>query len=373
MNILADENIPLVSEAFAQFGTITTFNGRHLTADQTTNADILLVRSVTTVNEQLLQNSPVKFVGSATIGFDHVDLNYLASRKIGFSTAPASNAISAAEYVIAALLILSQQQRVMLSEKTVGIIGCGNVGSRVLARLKALNVKCLINDPPLEKQHKLSHSSTLEEILQCDIITLHVPLILEGEFPTFELVNDQFLSQLKDNTILINTSRGKVVNETALLKHADRLKLVLDVWRNEPNINQTLLEKTCLATPHIAGYSFDGKIRGTEMIYEACCEYFKVEKKWRANLPKPPVEKIVFSNQISQEQALHLAVQSCYDLRRDDAMLRQIKNAEQPNPYFDQLRKNYPIRREFSTLEIRTPHYELQQQLIGLGFEIEKQ
>jgi len=369
MNILADENIPLVSEAFAQFGNITTFNGRQLTPDQTTNADILLVRSVTTVNEQLLQNSPVKFVGSATIGFDHIALNYLASKNIGFSTAPASNAISAAEYVIAALLMLSQQQGFILSEKTVGIIGCGNVGSRVLARLKALNVKCLINDPPLEKQHKLSQSSTVEEILQCDIITLHVPLILEGEYPTFELVNDTFLSQLKNGTILINTSRGKIADETALLKHANRLKLVLDVWRNEPNINQNLLEKTILATPHIAGYSFDGKIRGTEMIYRACCRFFNQKETWQPQLPFPPVKKLVFSNQISQEQALQLAVQSCYDLRKDDAMLRQIKNVEQPNQYFDQLRKKYPIRREFSTLQIEAQHLDLIQLFLNLGFQ----
>lgn len=362
MNIFADENIPLVREAFAHFGTVTTFNGRQLSADHLNDADILLVRSVTTVNEQLLRKSKIKFVGSATIGFDHIDLNYLQNQEIGFARAPASNAISAAEYVIAALFSLAQTQCFDLTQKTVGIIGCGNVGSRVLNRLEALGVKCLINDPPL----KLKQSVDLKEILQCDIITLHVPLILDGEYPTFELVNETFLNELKNGTVLINTSRGKVVDETALLKHADRLNLVLDVWRNEPNINQILLENTCLATPHIAGYSFDGKIRGTTMIYEACCEYFNVEKKWRANLPKPPIEKIVFSNQISKEKALHLAILACYDIRADDAKLRQIKS----NKYFDQLRKNYPIRREFSTLQIETQHIDLIQQLSELGFQI---
>jgi erythronate-4-phosphate dehydrogenase len=363
MNIFADENIPLVREAFAQFGNVTTFNGRQLSADHLNDADILLVRSVTTVNEQLLKKSNIKFIGSATIGFDHVDLNYLQNQGIGFARAPASNAISAAEYVIAALFYLAQTQCFDLTQKTVGIIGCGNVGSRVLSRLQALGVKCLINDP------HLPHTLPLKEILQCDIVTLHVPLILDGEFPTFELVNDSFLEQLKDNAILINTSRGKVVDENALLKHADRLNLVLDVWRNEPNINQILLEKTCLATPHIAGYSFDGKIRGTTMIYEACCEYFNVEKKWQANLPKPPIEKIVFSEQISKEKALHLAILACYDIRSDDAQLRNIKNSIESNRYFDQLRKNYPIRREFSTLRVEMQNIDLIQYFLGLGFQ----
>lgn len=369
MNIFADENIPLVREAFAQFGNVTTFNGRQISADHLNDADILLVRSVTIVNEQLLKKSKIKFVGSATIGFDHIDLNYLQNQGIGFARAPASNAISAAEYVIAALFCLAQTQCFDLTQKNVGIIGCGNVGSRVLARLQALGVKCLINDPPLEKQNKKFSFSTLKEILKCDIITLHIPLILDGEDPTFELVNELFLNELKDNTILINTSRGKVADETALLKHADRLNLVLDVWRNEPNINQALLEKTCLATPHIAGYSFDGKIRGTTMIYEACCEYFNVEKQWIAQLPNPPIEKIVFSEQISKEKALRLAVQACYEIRADDAKLRQIKNSIESNKYFDQLRKNYPIRREFSTLQIKTQHLDLIQQLSGLGFQ----
>jgi len=184
------------------------------------------------------------------------------------------------------------------------------------------------------------------------------------------LINEAFLNELKDSAILINTSRGKVVDETALLKHADRLNLVLDVWRNEPNVNQALLEKACLATPHIAGYSFDGKIRGTTMIYEACCDYFNAEKKWTANLPKPPVEKIVFSDQISKEKALRLAVQACYDIRADDAKLRQIKNSIESNKYFDQLRKNYPIRREFSTLKVEMQIFDLIQQFSRLGFQI---
>jgi erythronate-4-phosphate dehydrogenase len=364
MNIFADENIPLVREAFAQFGKVTTFNGRQISADHLNDADILLVRSVTTVNEQLLKKSNIKFVGSATIGFDHIDLNYLQNQGIGFARAPASNAISAAEYVIAALFSLAQTQCFDLTQKYVGIIGCGNVGSRVLSRLQALGVKCLINDP------HLPHTLPLKEIFQCDIVTLHVPLILDGEFPTFELVNEAFLNELKDGTVLINTSRGKVVDETALLKHANRLNLVLDVWRTEPNINQQLLEKTCLATPHIAGYSFDGKIRGTTMIYEACCEYFNVEKKWIANLPNPPIEKVVFSDQISKEKALHLAILACYDIRMDDAKLRNIKNSIESNKYFDQLRKNYPIRREFSTLQIETQCLDLIKYFSGLGFQL---
>lgn len=336
MKIIADENIPYADEAFAEFGEVRTFVGRDLTAADLNDAEILLVRSVTKVNAQLLAASSIRFVGTATIGLDHIDLNYLQQQGIGFISAPGSNATSAAEYVVSALLIMAERQGFELSEKSVGIIGCGNVGSRVLKKLTALGMTCFVYDPPLGK------TKDLEKVLAADIISLHVPLSKDGDYPTYQLVNEQFLAYLRNDVIFINTSRGDVVDENALLKRltaCPNMQVILDVWQAEPNINQTLLERAALGTPHIAGYSFDGKVRATEMLYNAACNFFKKSQTWQANMPSPNPSRLYVSD-------IHTAVMATYDVRRDDAELRR-RTSE-----FDKLRKNYPVRREFSCIEI---------------------
>ena len=340
MQIIADENIPYVHQAFAEFGEVRTIVGRNLTAADLNDAEILLVRSVTKVNAQLLAASSIRFVGTATIGLDHIDLNYLQQQAIGFASAPGSNATSAAEYVVSALLVMAERQGFELSDKSVGIIGCGNVGSRVLKKLTALGMTCFVYDPPLGK------ISDLKNVLAADIISFHVPLSKDGDYPTYQLVNEQFLASLRNDVILINTSRGDVVDEKALLKHlttCPNMQVILDVWQAEPNINQTLLQRAALATPHIAGYSFDGKVRATEMLYNAACNFFKKSPTWQADMPSPSLSRLCFSNNIA---AIHTAVMASYDVRRDDAELRR-RTRE-----FDKLRKNYPVRREFSCIEI---------------------
>ncbi|WP_069469883.1 4-phosphoerythronate dehydrogenase [Candidatus Marithrix sp. Canyon 246] len=337
MQIIADENIPYVHQAFAEFGEVRTIVGRNLTAADLNNAEILLVRSVTKINAQLLAASSIRFVGTATIGLDHIDLNYLQQQAIGFASAPGSNATSAAEYVVSALLIMAERQGFQLSDKTVGIIGCGNVGSRVLKKLTALGMTCFVYDPPLGK------IDDLENVLAADIISLHVPLSKDGDHPTYQLVNEQFLASLRNDVILINTSRGDVVDENALLKRlttCPNMQVILDVWQAEPNINQSLLQRAALATPHIAGYSFDGKVRATEMLYKAACNFFKKSPTWQADMPSP--SRLYVSD-------IHTAVMESYDVRRDDAELRR-RTSE-----FDKLRKNYPVRREFSCIEIELP------------------
>ena len=362
--ILADENIPLVQEAFNDFGKVRTINGRKLTNTDLNDTKILLVRSVTQVNSKLLTDSSVDFVGTATIGFDHIDLDYLQQHKIGFANAPGSNATAAAEYIISALLVVAEQKNFKLRDKTVGIIGCGNVGSRVLQKLTALNIQCIIHDPLIQNPDYVD----LNTVLTADIITLHVPL-RKGNYPTYNLVNSEFLANLKNNAILLNTSRGKVINEIALLKTSmarPDITIVLDVWNNEPKINKLLLQQTFLATPHIAGYSLDGKIRGTEMLYAKICEYFQYEPTWQPNILPAPVTKLEFSNTIDDDIAIHTAVMACYDIRRDDATLRQT------NVNFDNLRKNYPLRREFNQLTIQLPKNKttLANSLQGLGFNV---
>jgi len=377
MKIVADENIPCVEQAFASLGDVELLPGRGMRAEQVRDADILLVRSVTRVDEGLLAGSKVRFVGSATIGFDHVDRKYLQGRDIGFSTAPGSNAISASEYVISALVVVAARDDIKLAEKTVGIIGCGNVGSRVLEKLSALGVECLVNDPPLKAQGGHENYVELDALLQADIITVHVPLVTGGDFPTFHLVDKIFLEKLKPGAVLVNASRGAVVDNSALddlLDRRDDLSVVLDVWEGEPGISMSLLEKVTLGTSHIAGYSLDGKLRGTEMIYRAACKYFQHPVQWSAANELPAGHSVDAKQFIAGDVPGNVckAVLDCYDVRDDDEQLRAVLSVPpQERPvYFDRLRKEYPVRREFQTMKIPGAGIDKTSQaaLQGLGF-----
>ncbi len=377
MKIIADENIPCVERAFASLGDVELLAGRGMRAEQVRDADILLVRSVTRVDEGLLAGSNIRFVGSATIGFDHVDRNYLQCRDIGFSTAPGSNAISASEYVISALIVLAARDGINLAEKTVGIIGCGNVGSRVLEKLSALGVQCLVNDPPLKAQGGHENYVELDVLLQADIITVHAPLVTEGDFPTFHLVGKTFLEKLKPGAVLINTSRGAVVDNYALDNLLDRrsdLSVVLDVWEGEPEISMSLLEKVTVGTPHIAGYSLDGKLRGTEMVYRAACKYFQQPVQWSAANELPAGRSVDTKQFIVGDVVGNVckAVLDCYDVRDDDERLRVILSLppQDRSACFDRLRKEYPVRREFQTRKIPGTGIDKKSQAVlqGLGF-----
>jgi erythronate-4-phosphate dehydrogenase len=377
MRIIADENIPCVAKAFASLGEVTLLPGRGMTPAQVRDADILLVRSVTRVDERLLGESKVQFVGSATIGFDHVDRAYLGRRGIGFSTAPGSNATSAAEYVVSSLLALNLQQGFEPAGRTVGIIGCGNVGSRVRHKLAALGMNCLVNDPPLQAQGAHDAFVDLDAVLQADVVTLHVPYTREGPYPTHHLADAVFLERLRPGAVLINTARGAVVDNAALdtlLEARPDLSVVLDVWEGEPDISMSLLEKVQLGTPHIAGYSLDGKLRGTEMIYHAACEHFGRQQQWQAadDLPAGLSLDLRELRDAPLLENLQAAVFACYDIRLDDANLRQLlalPAAERP-ARFDRLRKEYPVRREFPQANITTgePDGGLARVLALLGF-----
>lgn len=379
MKILADENIPYVRAAFANIGDVQTVTGRQLTRTivETEEAEILLVRSVTPVNANLLAGTKVRFVGTATIGYDHLDLDYLQQQNIAFASAPGSNATAAAEYVISTLLIMAERQGFSLSEKTVGIIGCGNVGSRVLSKLTALGVDCLVHDPPLQEKTGDSNFIDLDTVLSADILTLHVPLETTGRYPTYHLLQADTLAKLREDVVLINTSRGNVIDEKALLDiliSRPAMTVVLDVWKNEPRINPLLLQRASLGTPHIAGYSLDGKVRGTEMLYAAVCHHFNCPLTWQVQdcLPPPPLTRLTFSDAVTDAMAIQTAVLACYDVRRDDVALRGLKKAENPGLFFDSLRKNYPVRREFGCLEVELPKskLELRERLQGVGFKV---
>jgi len=379
MKIIADENIPAVAEAFGTLGEVTLLPGRSLRAQDVRAADVLLVRSVTRVGRDLLAGSRVRFVGSATIGFDHVDRDYLQSRAVGFATAPGSNATSAAEYVVSALLALGEREGFRLAGRTVGIVGCGNVGSRVRDRLAALGCDCLINDPPLRERGGHDTFVGLDDILQADIISLHVPLERSGRYPTWHLFDDAVLQRMKPGAVLINTSRGAVVDNAALdalLARRSDFRVVLDVWEGEPAINTALLEKVALGTAHIAGYSLDGKLRGTEMIYRAACDYLGRTPHWDAAAVLPEINTLDLRSLpgVDDLERLRAAVFHVYDIRVDDERLRGLLRLPPADrsAAFDRLRKEYPIRREFAATAVRidSDAGRLGGLLRGIGFNV---
>ena len=354
MNIFYDENMPFAAEFFADLGVLNAFSGRTLSAKDVSDADVLLVRSITKVNESLLQkNERLSFVGTATIGVDHIDQSYLANRKVNFHSAPGCNAVSVAEYVLSAMVILAERYLLSLSELTVGIVGAGNTGSRLSEKLSALNINHVLCDPVLAENAVDQRSFvSLEEALHCDVVSLHVPLTRTGQHATYHLLDAARLKQLRDNQILINACRGEVVDNQALLemKQAGHpIKLVLDVWEAEPDILMALIEHCEIATAHIAGYSLEGKARGTEMLYRALCQQLDIlpNKQLADFLPIPAISRIEIK-QAFDEILLNQLVKMVYDVRRDDAIFRQQINIQG----FDYIRKTYPTRREFSSVTV---------------------
>ena len=379
MKIVADANIPFVKECFCSIGEVTVVGGREITPSVVADAEALLVRSITPVDEKLLAGSKVRFVATATIGFDHVDIDFLRRNNIGFASAPGSNANSAAEYVIAGLLDIGQKYALDLEGRSIGIIGVGNVGGRVAKKCEAMGMAIFLNDPPLKRQTGDAKYLPLEKLFDCDFITFHTPLTFEGPDKTYHLADEKFFKSLKQRCVFVNASRGSVVDSSALKSaiRSGRLRAVmLDVWENEPDIDIELLEMVDLGTPHIAGYSLDGKIAGMIMIYKAACEYFAVEPKFDLKdfLPEPAVPELKVNPNIANDQdALLSSVQKIYRIDKDDTRLRRIldKPAENRGEYFDSLRKNYPVRREFQNTRVilKDTNANLAKKLIGIGFK----
>ena len=379
MKIVADANIPFVSECFSSIGEVTVVGGREITPSVVADVDALVVRSITPVDEKLLAGSKVRFVATATIGFDHVDIDFLGRNNIGFASAPGSNANSAAEYVIAGLLEIGRRYALDLEGSSIGIIGVGNVGSRVAKKCAAMGMDVYLNDPPLQRQTGDAKYLPLEKLFNCDFITFHTPLTFEGQDKTYHLADEKFFKSLKQRCVFVNASRGGVVDSKALKAdiRSGRLRaVVLDVWENEPDIEIELLKMVDLGTPHIAGYSLDGKIAGMIMIYKAACEYFDVEPKFDLKdfLPEPAVPELKVNPNITSDQDVLLSsVQKIYRVDKDDTRLRRVldKPAENRGEHFDSLRKNYPVRREFQNTRVilKDTNSNLARKLIGIGFK----
>ncbi len=381
MLILADENIPYVKEAFSEFGEVNTISGREITPEKVKGVDILLVRSITKVNKDLLEGSKVRFVGTATIGFDHIDVDYLHKKGIEFASAPGSNANSVAEYVVSALLYLEKHHSYILRHRKIGILGVGNVGSRVLKKISALGMIPILYDPPLAEKIDKPLFDPIEKIYDCDIITLHVPLEKAGKYPTYHMITSEFFNKLKREVVFINTSRGAVAETESIIKaikdHIVKFT-ILDVWENEPNINLELLKLATIATPHIAGYSFDGKVNGTYQLYCALCKYLGKTPTWDFKACLPPPEVKLIEVDTKEKHWLHNVVHKIYPIHHDDQRLKEIINKPEGErgKFFDSLRKNYPVRREFHNTYVKLytgeADFESKNILESLGFNIER-
>jgi erythronate-4-phosphate dehydrogenase len=355
--IFIDENIPYLKQALNNCGQIIEFNGRKLKRDDliVNNCEILFTRSTTTINKNLLDNTKVEFVGSATSGIDHVDTDYLKRRKIFFADAKGSNANSVAELVVYGTIKWSYKKKFKPKGKTIGIIGYGSIGKIVTRFAEYLGMKVLVNDPPLKDEgfefpENINYMRIDELCRKSDIISNHVPLTKEGKYPTDKLLNEERINLIRNGSLVIHTSRGGVIDERSLINRlqCNELDAVIDVWENEPLINKELINSSLLVTPHVGGYSLEGKLRGALAMANAFQNYSQL---------KPDLSEInnILSEYNPVSKEYYKDIDQVYDLlskRRnfgeDDKALRKtmLLSDEKRSNAFDLLRKNYPQRRE---------------------------
>lgn len=352
--IVVNRSTPFAVDVFSQIGTVIALESQEVTSEAVREADILIVRSETKVDKALLEGSAVRFVGTVTIGTDHIDTDYLDSKGIAFASAPGSNANSVAEYMAAALLTWAERTQKTLRGKAIGIVGVGNVGSKVVNVAQALGMIPILNDPPLARKGPAKDYVPLDALMDADIVSLHVPLTRVGEDKTVHLFDKKRIARMKRGSVLINTSRGGVVETSALqdaLESSHLSGAILDVWENEPVIPTRLLEQVMLGTPHIAGYSLDGKLNALRMVYERVCRHLGVSPDWTVDAGAPEGSSHVrVSSTLSADQSiLGFAVRHSYDIELDDSLLRAALDVSRDDlgSYFMELRAGYRIRREF--------------------------
>ena len=374
MKVIADDKIPFLKGVLESEGIeVTYLAGAKTTAEDVAAADALITRTRTKCNKALLENSAVKFIATATIGFDHIDTDYVEKKGIHWTNAPGCNSSSVAQYLTSLLLNLAVKHNFSLAGKVLGVVGVGYVGKKVAAVGKALGMEVLLNDPPRARAEGSENFVDLAVIAEkADIITIHVPLEFEGSDKTFHLADRDFLAQLNNQQFLINASRGEVVDNSALreaLKAGNLAGAVLDVWENEPDIDLELLKLLDYATPHIAGYSTDGKANGTSMSVNALAKFFNLSERLQKWYPEtvPVPEKTVIecpANGSLEEKLLYVVSQS-YNIADDTNRLR---NTPQE---FEKLRGNYPLRREFGIFTVVNADKLCAEILSKLGFQLQ--
>ncbi|EPC02506.1 hypothetical protein L861_09180 [Litchfieldella anticariensis FP35 = DSM 16096] len=378
MHLLVDHQIPLADAFFGDLGHLKRMPGREIDAAAAAKADIMIIRSVTRIDETLLADSNVRFVGTCTIGTDHVDRQALKDRGIGFASAPGCNAEAVVDYVLSSLLLICEREGVALDARRVGIVGVGNVGGRLYRRLSALGIDCLLCDPPRAEAEGEDGFIDLDLLLdQADIVCLHTPLVRSGLHATWHLLDATRIAALKPGTVLLNAGRGACVDGEALserLAQRGDITTILDVWEHEPGIDETLWRQVDIATPHIAGHSLDGKMRGTEQVYLALMEFLGLPRRHHLDdlAPSPTLSRLTLDAGHGVWEALRLCMRACYDVRRDADSLSREQRRRGMAAGFDHCRAHYPLRREFSTLEVelKPGAVELVPWLTAAGFKV---
>ena len=370
MKILIDENITAAQHLFDPHGEVVRMPGREIRRRHLTHIDALIIRSITQVDAALLQETAVQFVGSTTIGTDHMDTPWLEANGIRWTSAPGCNADSAAQYTLAMIWLACERLNRDPAKQSVGIIGRGNVGSRLQRLLRVLGLKVVANDPPLAEKGA-SGLVSLPEALAQDIVCLHVPLERGGEWPTFQMINETTLKQMRPGTLLVNSARGDVIDGHALTEvlESNRIVAALDVWPGEPRIDPRLLSLATVATPHVAGYSDDGKYKGAKQVYAAFCSWTGQAEQSAPALPGGPRELLIPVG----KDPLKIALEATCFVEQHDALLKRLadSNAEGIAKGFDTLRRDYPGRRDFAAWKIHCESSEAATRLKRLGFGLE--
>jgi len=373
MRIVADDRIPFLKGVLEKYCRVDYLPGSSIRRQDIKDAEVLIIRTRTRCDRELLEDTPVRFIATATIGFDHIDTDYCRSAGIRWASAPGCNSASVTQYVLAALLHLAVKTDEPLSQKVLGITGVGHVGSKVEKIARTLGMKVLLNDPPRQRAEGPGNFVPLEELLAgSDIISLHVPLILSGADKTFHMVNRRFIEKCARKPVLINTARGEVMDTGAVksaLKKSTLAGAVTDVWENEPDIDRELLKIALIATPHIAGYSLDGKANGTSMVVQAVSDFcgFGLQGWYPPDVPEPENSVITIDGTGKTiVTILQEANTRSYDIMEDDNRLRQSPDK------FEHQRSNYPFRREPGSyrVQIHNEHDHAREILRKIGFRV---
>jgi erythronate-4-phosphate dehydrogenase len=367
MKIVVDQNIRAAESTFGRNGELTVLDGRKICAEDLKDADVLIIRTTTRVDKQLLQGSHVGFVGTTSVGTDHLDIDWLEQQGIAWASAPGCNADSAAQYTLAMIWLACERLGLKLADQRVGIIGRGNVGSRVQQLLTGLGVETVANDPPLADLGEPGLVS-LEQALAQDIVSLHVPLNRGGAHPTYRFIASEQLARMSDRALLVNAARGDVVDGNALMAELEnsRIHAALDVWPGEPLFSGELLDSTTVATPHIAGYSDDGKRNGTHIVYRAFCEWAGLQAPEPGKSSAGPLKLDISL----AENAISKALDATCFVGLHDGEMRALSCLDPAHRAieFDRLRREYPPRRDFHAWSIKCPDSKMAQVLGRLGF-----
>jgi len=370
LKILADAHIPYLKGVAEQFGEVEYLPGNQFSREALREKDALIVRTVTHFGEEMLAGSRVKLICSATIGYDHIDTAWCDTHGVAWRTAPGCNADSVEQYVTASLLHLADKRHFSLSEKTIGIVGVGNVGSKVVAACRKLGMRVLLNDPPREEKEGNGKGAfmDLETIRQqADIITFHTPLTKTGRHQTYHLVDDAFFAALTKKPVIINAARGGVCDNRALtsaLEEGTVSGAVIDCWEHEPVIDRELLQRVDIATPHIAGYSADGKWNATRMSLENLNTFFGLHIEPRYLEIPSPAQPVIDLQDVPRDRQLAQAVWHTYHPLTETAALK-----ESPDKFY-QFRSNYPLRREYHAYRVVNADLSIREDFIRLGFKV---